>query len=111
MDDARAGAPESHAVLGRGGAQEVIDLAVLAQRFLQVLGTFHPRLDEVVAVDRGGNGGGGAEGLHELEHGRLAQHVLQDDAVGPEVDVSLPPYQARLGGIVQMGQQNLVGQG
>ena len=110
MDDAGARPPEAHAVLGGGGAQEVIDFAVLAQGFLQVLGSLNPGLDEVVAVDGGGHGGGAAHGLHKLEHGGLAQHVLEDDPVGAELDVGLTAHQAGLGRVVEVGQEYLVGQ-
>jgi hypothetical protein len=62
-------------------------------------------------VDGGWESGASAPGLHELEHRRLSQHVLEEHSVRPELEVALArlwrPAQGRL---VQVGEKHLVGQ-
>ena len=111
MDDAGARPPKAHAVLGRRCPQEVIDLAVFAQGLLQILRPLDPGLDQMVAVHRSRHGGGRPPGLHKLEHGRLPQHILQDDPIRPQLNVGFPPGQGGMARVVQMGQQDFVGQG
>ena len=55
MDDAAAGFPESDSVLGAGGGQEVINLAVDVLGAGQVLVTLDLCLDQVVTVNVGGD--------------------------------------------------------
>ena len=111
VDDAGPRPPEADAVLGGGRAQEVVDLLVLVERRAEVALALDARLDEVVAVDRGGHGDRVAPGLHELEHGRLPQHVLQDHPVGAELQVALAGLHLLVLGVVQVSEQDLVGQG
>ena len=88
VDDAGARAPEARAVLRGGGLQEVIDLLVLGERLAQVALALDARLDQVVAVDRGRHRDRGPPRLHELQHGGLAQHVLQHDAIGTQEEIA-----------------------
>ena len=61
-----------------------------------------PGLDEVVAMDSGRYGNPVSEGLHELEHRRLAENVLKYDPVRPDPYVCLARYDLLVGGIVQV---------
>ena len=82
VDDTRAGFPESHAVLGRGRLEKLVDLAVLKQCVGGVGPASHARLNQMVAVDGGGDGHATAARLHELEYGHLAGNVLVGHPVG-----------------------------
>ena len=110
VDDARARTPEPRAVLGGGGAQEVVHLIVFRQRLAQVGRALYARLYQVVAVYRSGDGDRFALRLHKLQHPRLPQHVLQDNAVGAGEQVAFARYHLLRFGVVQMPQQNLVGE-
>ena len=55
MDDAAAWFPEPDSVLGAGGGQEVVHLAVDVLGAGQVLVALDLGLDQVVAVDGGGD--------------------------------------------------------
>ena len=55
MDDAAARLPEPYPVLGTGGGQEVVNLLVDILGPGQILVSFNLSLDQVVAVDRGGD--------------------------------------------------------
>ena len=55
MDDAAAWFPEPDSVLGSGGGQEVVDLAVDVLGTGQVLVSLNLGLDQVVTVDGGGD--------------------------------------------------------
>src|SRR6266540_6899373 len=110
VDDAGPRSPEADPVLGSGRAEELVDLLVLCQRLAQVGLAGHSGLNQVVTVNAGGHGGPGAARLHELEHGCLAQHVLEDHAVGPQLDVRLAALHPSRGWIVEVRQQHFVGQ-
>ena len=110
MDDARAGLPETHSVLAGGGLQEVVDLAVLVEGVDGVRAALDPRLDQVVAMYGRGHCNPFPSGLHELEHGHLARHVLVCDAVGPEHEVAVSGRQLLALGVVQVAQEYLLGQ-
>ncbi len=110
VNDAGAGPPEAQAVFGRRGTQKIIDLLVLGERLAQIRGALDPRLDQVVAMDRGRHRDLVAPGLHELQEPRLPQHVLEHDAVGTDQQVALPRLQFLVFGIVEVPQQDLVGQ-
>lgn len=71
MNDTRAGFPEAEAVFGGGGGKEVVDLLVDSVGASEILDTADLSLDEMVAVDGGGDGGGVHSGGHELEQGHL----------------------------------------
>ena len=55
MDDAAARFPESDSVLGAGGGQEVVHLAVHVLGAGQVLVALNLGLDQVITVDGGGD--------------------------------------------------------
>ena len=98
VDDAGAWPPEAYAVLGRSGAQKVVHLAVLRQRLPEVRRALDPRLDQVVAVDTRRHSGLGPPRLHELEHRGLAQDVLENHPIWPELHVALAALQVGVGG-------------
>ncbi len=111
MDDAGARPPEPQAVFGRGRAQEVIDFLVLGERFAQIRGALDPRLDQMVAMDRGRDRDLVAPGLHELEQTGLPQHILKNDAVGAQQQIAVAGLQLLVLRIVEMPEQDLVRQG
>ena len=94
-----------------GGAEEVVNLATLGLGEVGVGERALERSDEVVAVDGGGNGGGGLARLHELQDGHLAGHVLEADAVGAEVQVALAGEEFGVAGVVEVSEQDLLGVG
>ena len=57
-----------------------------------------------------GNGRGRTPRLHELQHSRLPQHVLQNHPVGAQLHVGLAPNKVGRVGVVEVGQQDLVRQ-
>ena len=111
VDDPGARPPESCAVLRRRRLQEIVDLLILGQRLAQVGLALDTRLNEVVAVDRGRHRDSLTARLHELQHGRLAEHVLQHDAVRAKEEVALAGFHRLVLRIVRVSQQDLVGQG
>jgi hypothetical protein len=48
---------------------------------------------------------------HELQHGGLSQHVLQNDAVGMEKQIALARLDFLVFRVVKVTQQNLIRQG
>ena len=78
---------------------------------MQVRLALDSRLDEMVAVDSGGRRDFLTQGLHELEHGGLSEHVLQNDAVGMEKQIALARLDFLVFRVVKVSQQNLVRQG
>ena len=111
VDYASARAPEPCAELCGGGAEEGVDLVVLLDGLDEVDAALDSGLDEVVAVDGGGHGGGVAAGLHEVEHDGLAEHVLEGDAVGPECELALALGEVLARGVVEVSEEELVGEG
>lgn len=71
MDDTRARFPEAEAVFSGGGSQKVVNLLVDVDSALKILDATDLCLDQVVAVDGCGDGGGVHTGGHELEDGHL----------------------------------------
>ena len=76
MDDSGSGFPESDSVLGSGRGQEVVDLLVEVLGPVQILLALNLSLDQVVAVDGGGDRHLGETRRDELEHGHLGSGVL-----------------------------------
>ena len=66
----------ARAYLCRGSRQEIVDLLVDSLCAFQILDTANLSLDKMVAVDRGGNGGGVHARRHELEESHLRGCVL-----------------------------------
>ena len=111
VDDAGARSPEANAELRGGGAQELVDLLVLRERLAQVGRTNFAGLDEVIAVDGGRDSSASAPRLHELEHRRLPQHVLEEHSVRPELEIGLARlYRPAQGRLVQVREEHLVSQ-
>jgi hypothetical protein len=81
VDDTRSGLPETDAVLGRAGSEEVVDLLVDVLGASQVSNTASLRLNQVVAVDGGGDGNSRETGRHELEESHLGGSILAGDAL------------------------------
>jgi hypothetical protein len=67
--------------------------------------------DEVIAMDRGRHGGARLAGLHELEDGHLRGGVLHGHAVGAQQHEGFPALEPALLGVVEMGPDDLLGQG
>ena len=76
MNDSGARFPEADAVLGSGRGQEVVDLLVEVLGPVQILLALNLGLDQVVAVDGGGDRHLGETRRDELEHGHLGSGVL-----------------------------------
>ena len=110
MNDTRARPPEAYAELGGRGLEEVVDLVVLRDRLAQVGLALDTRLDEVVAVHGGGHRRALPPGLHELEHHRLPQHVLEHDAVGAQVEIAAAGHQLLALRVFEVAEQHLVGE-
>ncbi len=110
VDDAGARLPEPDAVLLRGRVQEVVDLAVLADGALHVLGRAALRPDQVVAVHRAGHRHLLLARLHELQQGHLAGGVLQGNPVHPQAELGLAPAPFLPGEVIGVRDQDLLGQ-
>ena len=108
MNDAGARTPKSRAVLCGRRLQEVVDLLVLLERLAQIALALDARLDEMVAVDRRGHRDFLAPCLAELQHGRLSEHVLEDDAVRTQKEIAAPRLHLLVLGIVEMAEEHLV---
>ena len=105
MHDAGARPPEARVVLGRGPAQEIVDLGIFIERFLEILSRCVTRLDEVVAMDARRDRDALAPALHELQDPRLPEQVLEDDPIGTQQQVALARSELLPLGIVEMSEQ------
>jgi hypothetical protein len=65
----------------------------------------------MVAMDRRRHRHALAARLHELEHPGLAQHVLENHPVGPQLEVAAARHQLLVRGIIQMSQEDFFRQG
>ena len=110
VDYTGARTPEADAELGRSGLEKVVDLVVFGDGLSKVGLPLDAGLNEVVAVHGGGHRRAFAAGLHELEHNRLPQHVLEHDTVRAQVEVTAAGHQLLSGGVVEMREQHLVGE-
>lgn len=81
VDDTGSGLPETDTVLGRGGGKEVVDLLVDVLGSGKVLKTLDLGLNQVVAVDGGGDSGLGHTGRHELKDGHLGGGILAGNSL------------------------------
>lgn len=90
MDDSTSGLPESDAVLGSAGREEVVDLLVDVDGAREILDSTGLSLDEMVAVDGGGDGDGRETGRHELEESHLGGGVLASDSLRGASKASAP---------------------
>ena len=110
MDDARTGAPKSRAILGGGVLEELVDFHVLFHGLDQVDASLDPCLDEVVAVDGRGDCDALAHCLHKVEHDRLAEDVLERDAVGVEGELAHSRLNVLVLGVDEVSQEDFIGQ-
>src|SRR6185437_6398856 len=69
------------------------------------------RLDQMVAVNAGGNGYPLAPALHELQDARLAEEILEDDPVGPQQQIALARSELLALRVVEMSEQHFLRQG
>src|SRR5262249_34841970 len=84
-------------------------LLILGERFAEIALALDARLDQVIAVDRRRHRDRVAPCLPELEHRRLSEYVLEDDAIGTQEQITSPRLHLLMLGIVEMPQQDLVG--
>ena len=111
MDDPGARLPEAAAVFRRCGAEEIVDLVALIERGAQIGLAIGPRLNQMVAVDRGRHRDALAPCLHELQHAALAEHVLKHHAIGTEREIAVARLQFLRFRGVEMAEQHLVRKG
>lgn len=111
VDDTRAGLPETNVVLCARGRQEVVDLLVDVVGAGQILLTTDLSLDKMVTVDGGGSSNGGQACGHELENGHLSGGILASYTVGTELEVAGAALNLLTVGVVQMGVEDLLGEG
>jgi len=76
VNNTRAGVPETKTVLGAGGGQEVVNLLVDILGAGQILGASDLGLDQMVAVDGGGDSDVGETSGHELEQSHLSTRII-----------------------------------
>ncbi|MNY75533.1 hypothetical protein D3C86_2148310 [compost metagenome] len=62
-------------------------------------------------MHRAGDGDLLLAGLHELEDGHLGRGVLHDDPVDPELEIALAGLQLLRARIVEVREEDLLGQG
>ena len=110
MDDARAGLPETDAVLRTDRPEELIDLRVHVDRGLHVRIRADARLDQVVAVNGARYRNTGKARQRELQQRHLRGRVLHGDAIRPIVAVVHRTIEADGLGIVGVCDQDLLGE-
>jgi hypothetical protein len=111
VNDTRTGLPETNVVLGAGCRQEVVDFLVDVLSAGQILLSANLSLDKMVTVDGGGSRNRRHAGRHELEDSHLGGGILTSYTVGAELEVALASHNLLTMGIVQMGVQDLLGEG
>ena len=99
------------AVAGRHRLEEVVDLVVVLERGQQVGLAVHPGLDEVVAVHGRRHLDLVEAGGHELEQGHLGGGVLHGHAVRAQVGVRAAPLELLARRVVEVVDEDLLGQG
>jgi hypothetical protein len=83
VNDAGSRLPESDAVLPGGGGEEGVDLAILLLGLPKIGSSARAGLNQVIAVDRGRDGGARDPRAHELEDRHLGGGVLHGHPIGP----------------------------
>jgi hypothetical protein len=111
VNDTRARLPETNVVLGARCRQEVVDFLVDVLSAGQILLSTDLSLDKMVTVDGGGSSNGGHASRHELEDSHLGGGILASYTVGAELEVALSARNLLVVGVVQMGVQDLLGEG
>src|SRR6202047_5475627 len=108
MDDPGARLPEAAAVFRRCGAEEIVNLLALIEGSAQIGLAVGPRLNKMVAVNRGRHHDALALCLHELQHAALAKHILKNDAIGTEREIAAAGLQFLRFRGVEMTEQHFV---
>ena len=85
VNDAGAGLPEAHAVLGARRGEEFVDFVIGLVRHLQVRAGADLGADQVIAMDGGGHGGGFTPGGNKLENRHLRRGVLHGHPIGSQI--------------------------
>ena len=111
VDDPRARLPEAGAIAGGGAAQELVDLFVLGHGDLEVGVRADAGLNQVVAVDGGGDDDALETGELELEQRHLRGGVLEGDAVRLQRRVIHAALDRLVGRIGEVSEEDLLGQG
>lgn len=111
VNDTRAGLPETNVVLCARSGQEVIDFPVDVVGASQILRTANLSLDKMVAVHSGRGSDGRHASRHELQDGHLSGGILAGYAVGAELEVAAAALDFLVVGVVQVGVENLLGEG
>ena len=110
VNDSATGAPETDAVFCGDTLQKVVHLFVGVDGNTHVDSRTYFGKDEVVAVHRGRNGGGGKASSHELQQGHLRGCILHCNAVWCEVGVAASAIHILCLRIAEVVDQNLFGQ-
>ena len=108
VDNPCARCPKADPELGRGVTQEIVDFAVFLPGLEKVRHSLYARLYQMVAMHRGRHGNSVPARLHEVEHDRLAQHVLQRNPVRSKQEVAFPGYKVGRLRVVKVRKQDLV---
>src|SRR6476660_360744 len=111
MDDPGARLPEAAAVFRRCGAEEVVNLFALIERSPQSGLAIGPRLNKMVAVDRGRHRDSLTLCLHELQHAALAKYILKNHAIRTEREIAVARLQLLRFRGVEMAKQHFVRKG
>ncbi len=89
VDNTRTRVPEAHAVLSSGGGKEVVHLGVLVLSDGEILLALDLGLNEVIAVDGGGDSSLGETRGNELKDGHLCSSILHSNAIGAKLEIRL----------------------
>ena len=111
MDDSGTWCPEAGAVLGTDLFEEVVDLTVGVGRDHEVGLAVDASLDQVIAVGRSRHRCAVEASSHELQPCHLGGGILHGHPVGAKVGVGNAPLEASSARIVEVIDQNLLGQG
>lgn len=111
VNDTRARFPETNVVLGARGGEEVVHLFVDLDSSGEILRTTDLGLNQVVAMYGGRIGDRGHASRHELENGHLRRGILTGHTVRTELEVRRTTFDLLTVGVVQMGVEDLLGEG
>ena len=108
MDDAGSRFPEADAVFLRDAAQEIVDLFVGAERVSQICLRLDAGENQVIAMNRSGNGRSLSARHHELQQRHLGGGVLHGDTIRVQVHVVLSPLKRARGFLREMGIEDFL---
>lgn len=81
VNDTRSGIPETDTVLGSASSKEIVNLLVDILSTSQILDTSSLRLNQVIAVNGGGDGNGRETSRHELKKSHLSGSILASNSL------------------------------